>query len=809
MTAVEDAVRPPLILQGLTSTEAARRLASGGRNDIVRTEGPSPWVLLAGQFRSSLIALLLVASGVAAALGEVIDAVAIAAILVVNATIGFLQEYRAQRAVEALRTLSAPHARVLRDGHALSIPAAEVVVGDVLLMEAGDIVAADARLVEAHALETIESALTGESLPVEKGADPVSPSASLAERSDCVFLGTAVANGRGVAIVGATGMATEMGRIASLLATASDSATPLQQQLQSVGRTLLLFCLVVVVLVLGLYLARGVPWLDVVLASVSLAVAAVPEGLPAIVTVALALGVQRMAARNALVRRLSSVETLGCTTVICTDKTGTLTTGRMEVRDLIGPDHHALLFAAAACSDADLGDERDGVGDPTELALLRAAQRQGIRRGDIERERPRMAERPFDSRRKRMSVRRADGVLYLKGAPEVVVALCSAGTEGALAANESLAHQGLRVLAVATGNGEEEKDLRLLGLIGLADPPRTEAADAVARARRAGIRTVMITGDHPVTAHAIALEMGIVEAEGQATGLVHARVTAEDKIRIVRDLKRQGEIVAMTGDGVNDAPALREADIGIAMGRGGTEVAREAADMVLTDDNFATIVAAVEEGRGIYSNIRKTIVYLLAGNVAELAVMLLASVAGLPLPLIPLQLLWINLVTDGLPALALVMDPPPPDALERPPRSPAQPMLGRPEWRRIVSIGVLESAVVLLAFVWSMSKGPVEHARGVAFSTLVFCELFRAFTARSRRLVYWQVGVFTNVHLLAVVTFSAIMQLALPYVPLAAGLLHLEAMSATDSAVALALGLVPVSLLETGKLVAGSSRERS
>jgi P-type Ca2+ transporter type 2C len=796
----------PAAAAGLTSAEAARRLLVHGRNEIIRAEGPSPWALLAGQFRSALIALLLVAGGVAAALGEVVDAVAIGAIVLLNATIGFLQEYRAQRAVQALRALSAPKARVLRDGHAVSIPTAEVIEGDLLLLEAGDMVAADARLMEAHALETIESALTGESLPVEKRAEPVPAGAPLAERSDRVFLGTAVASGRGVAVVEATGMASEMGGIARLLATASDSATPLQQQLQKVGRTLLGFCVAVVALVFALYVARGFPWLEVVLASVSLAVAAVPEGLPAIVTVALALGVQRMAGRNALVRRLSSVETLGCTTVICTDKTGTLTTGRMEVRDLVGPDHHALLFAAAACCDGELGDDGNGVGDPTELALLRAASPRGIRRADIERDRPRVAEQPFDSRRKRMSVWRADGVLYVKGAPEVVVDLCSEGAAGALAASERLAGSGLRVLAVATGHEAEEKDLRLVGLIGLADPPRTEAVDAVANARQAGIRTVMITGDHPVTAHAIARELGIVRPDEDGAGRIHARVTAEDKIRIVRDLKRQGEVVAMTGDGVNDAPALREADIGIAMGRGGTEVAREAADMVLTDDNFATIVAAVEEGRGIYSNIRKTIVYLLGGNVAELAVMLLASLAGLPLPLIPLQLLWVNLVTDGLPALALVMDPPPRDALTRPPRPPAQAMLGVPEWRRILSIGALESAVVLSAFVWSMRDGTVEHARGVAFSTLVFCEVFRAFTARSRRLVYWQVGVFTNVHLLAVVAFSAILQLALPYVPTAARLLHLDAMHFTDSAVALALGLVPVSLLEMGKLLVGRRR---
>jgi Ca2+-transporting ATPase len=784
----------------MTAAEAARQLSRDGRNEIARARGPSPWALLAGQFQSALIVLLLAACAVSVLLGEIADALAIGAIVLVNAAIGFVQEYRAQRAVEALRALSAPRARVRRDGQGAVIPSAEVVKGDLLLLEAGDIVAADARLLEAHALQTIEAVLTGESLPVEKTTDSVPATAPLAERHDRVFFGTAVATGRGVAVVEATGMGTEMGRIAGLLSTAT-APTPLQRQLEALGRTLLVLCLSVVVLVFVLYLFRGVPLLDVVLASVSLAVAAVPEGLPAIVTIALALGVQRMAARNALVRRLSSVETLGCTTVICTDKTGTLTTGRMEVREVWGPDRAAVLFAAAACSDADLRDDGEGVGDPTEVALLRAARADGIRRADIEQSAPRLAETPFDSRRKRMSVRRADGVLYVKGAPDVLVPLSAAGTAGALEANAEMARRGLRVLAVATGQGTEEDALRLLGLVGLADPPRPEAVTAVARARQAGIRTVMITGDHPVTAHAIAREMGIVGADEEARGLVHARVTAEDKIRIVRDLKQRGEVVAMTGDGVNDAPALREADIGIAMGLAGTEVAREAADMVLTDDDFATIVAAVEEGRGIYDNIRKTVVYLLTGNVAELAVMLFASVAGLPLPLIPLQLLWINLVTDGLPALALVMDPAPGDALTRPPRPPGQPMLGRAQWRRVLRMGALEAAVVLATFAWVVRSGDLAHARAIAFSTLVFCELFRAFAARSPRLVYWQVGVFTNVHLLAVVALSAALQLMLPFVPLARGRLDLEGMSPADSALALGLGLVPVTVLELSKLL--------
>lgn len=788
--------------EGLTSPEAARRLGQQGPNELARGESRSAWRFLAAQFKGAMIWLLMAACAVSAALGEVADALAIGAILVLNALVGFFQEYRAERAVLALRAMSAPHARVLRDGRALVIPASEVVEGDLLLLEAGDVVAADARLREAHALQTVEAPLTGESTPVEKDTTATGPETPLADRRDHVFLGTAVTTGRGVAEVEATGMRTEMGKIADLLAGAGEAQTPLQRQLERVGRTLLVLCLGIVAVVSLVGLVRGMARLEVFLYAVALAVAAVPEGLPAVVTIALALGVQRMAARNAIVRRLASVETLGCATVICTDKTGTLTTGRMEVRDLWGEDRARILRAAAACNDAQLGGGgAPDVGDPTEVALLRAAAARGIRREDLERDAPRRSEVPFDSTRKRMSVLREDGVLYVKGAPEVVMPLCTSGTAGAPAANLEMAESGLRVLAVAVGQGTEESGLALLGLVGIADPPRPEAVEAIARARRAGIRTVMITGDHPATALAIAREMGIVRAGEDPQGAVYARVTAERKIELVRELKGRGEIVAMTGDGVNDAPALREAHIGIAMGRGGTEVTREASDMVLTDDNFASIVAAVEEGRGIYDNIRKTLVYLLAGNAGELTVMLSASLLGLPLPLLPLQLLWINLVTDGLPALALVMDPPLPGVLDRPPRPPGEAMLGRSQWARILGIGALEAGVVLTVFVWRLGTTSVVEARSLAFSTLVFCELFRAFAARSRYLAHWQVGAFTNLHLIGVVALCALAQVSLGYLPFARSFLGIEQLSAADTALALALGLIPATLLELRKLL--------
>ena len=770
---------------GLTTAEVARRLVQFGRNELQRDAGPPVWVHLARQFNSPLIWLLGAACTISFVLGEVADAIAIVTIVVLNGLIGFFQEYRAERAILALRSMTAPQARVRRDGIAKVISAAEIVPGDVVLLEAGDIVAADARLLESHVLSTNEAPLTGESAPVEKSIAPVPAATLLAERADSVFMGTAVASGTGVAEVFATGMRSELGKIAHLLSTAEDEPTPLQVRLAGVSRLLLSVCLGIVAVVAIAGLARGWSALDVLLSSVSLAVAAVPEGLPAIVTIALAIGVQRMARRHVLIRRLPAVETLGCATVICTDKTGTLTTGVMSVRELWGPDHDRLLFAATACTDAELGpDERTGVGDPTELAILVAAAERRIRRADIERSLPRVHVRPFDSGRKRMSVQRADGRLYVKGAADVLLPHCVAGSDGALDASVAMAARGLRVLAVAIGEGSDENHLTLAGLIGMADPPRAEAIEAVAAARQAGITTVMITGDHPATAATIARALGIVAEGDDPAAVVHARVAPEDKLAIVRDWKARGAIVAMTGDGVNDAPALREAHIGIAMGRSGTEVTREAADMILTDDNFASIISAVREGRGIYDNIRKTLVYLLGGNAGELGVMLVAALAGMPLPLLPMHLLWINIVTDGLPALALVMDPTDEDVLDRPPRRPDESMLGRAQWLYIGVTGLLQATATLSVFTWALHSGTLADARNLAFSTLVFGELFRAFAARSTTRIFWSVGAFTNLRLLAVVVISALAQVAIHTIPLTQALFQISALSSAQWALA-------------------------
>ncbi len=787
---------------GLTAQEAASRLAAQGRNEIQREEATSPWRMLAGQFASPVIWLLLGACVISAALGEIADAIAIGTIVVLNALVGFFQEYRAERAVLALRSMTAPRARVMRDTHPLMIPATEVVVGDLLLLEAGDIVAADAHLLEANRLQANEAALTGESVPSEKSIGAPAKDAPLAERHDAVFMGTHIANGTGSAEVTAIGMATELGKIAHLLATAEAGETPLQQRLAKVSKMLLYVCLGIVALVAGLGLLRGLGLFEVFLSAVSLAVAAVPEGLPAIVTIALAIGVQRMVSRHVLVRKLPAVETLGCATIICTDKTGTLTTGVMTVRELWGPDEQKLLAAGAANCDAELSaDGLTGIGDTTEVAILLAAAVRGVQRAQIEKSNQRVSVNPFDSTRKCMSILRADGVLYVKGAVEIVLARCTAGTDSAMAANAQMAGRGLRVLAVAIGHSAAEENLQLVGLIGIADPPRTEAIEAVKAARAAGIRTVMVTGDHPSTALAIAREMGIVDPDEAPEEFVHARATPEDKLRIVRDLKVKGAIVAMTGDGVNDAPALREAHIGICMGQTGTEVTREAADMVLTDDNFASIVAAIREGRGIFDNIRKALVYLLSGNSGELAVMLFASILGLPLPLLPLHLLWINLVTDGFPALALVMEPTDPDVMNQPPRRPDEPMLGRPEWTTIALTGVLQTAATLGIFVWALQNRNLPEARNLAFFVIVFAELFRSFASRSNTKLFWEVGALGNLTLLGVVAVSVLAQLAIHHIPATQRLFQISSISWSDGALGLAVGLVPVTGLELAKLV--------
>ena len=869
---------------GLSPEAAADRLRTTGPNELRKPPRSSPLKILGAQFKNLVVWILVGAAVVSIGLGEAVDGAAILAIVLLNALFGFYQEFQADRAAAGLARLVAPRARVLRGGRSAVVAAGEIVPGDILLLEAGDLIGADARLVEAHQLRTNEAPLTGESEAVQKRTGTQAPAAALADRTNMVFLGTSVAAGTARAVVVATGMRTEIGNIARLLETASAGLTPLQRRLDRVGRHLLWGCLAIVALVFVLGLVRAIAPFELFLGSVSLAVAAIPEGLPAVVTVALALGMQRMARRNALVKHLPAVETLGCAEVICTDKTGTLTMGEMTARRIATPATlytisgqgystagmiavegeatpaeedavlRELLIAGAACNDAELAQQqgRDTiVGDPTEGALLVAAAKLGIRRDALDRTMPRIATIPFDSDRKRMTVLRRRGdaaTAYVKGAPEVVLNLCTQVRSGRavepLSEGERvrmrevvsrMAADALRVLAIAERQvaipataetsgappDDIENGLVLLGFVGLQDPPRAEARDAVVKCRRAGIRVVMITGDHPDTAAAIARELEILSGDDEVVSgtelaameertlaarvrriAVYARVTASDKLRIVRAWKQDGAVVAMTGDGVNDAPALKEASIGIAMGITGTEVTKQAADIIITDDNFASIVAAVEEGRGIYDNIAKTLTYLLAGNAAELSVMFFAAVIGWPLPLLPIQLLWINLVTDGLPALALATDPIDRNVLSRPPR-PQQAQLIDTEFLKIVVItALLTAAVTLTAFTLEYyAAESLTQARNAAFTVLVFSELFRSFGARSRTQPIWQLGVLSNMRLFTIVLISFSLQIGIHHVPWMQDVFGLEPISAGECLGWIALGGVPFAVLELRKVV--------
>jgi Ca2+-transporting ATPase len=857
---------------GLSDEEAARRLLETGPNEIRPAPPPSPLAIFAAQFRRVIVGVLVLAAILSGVFGDLLDCVAILAIVVLNGIFGFLQEFRAERSLQALRRLTAPRARVVRGGAPRVVPAAEVVPGDVIELDTGDLVPADARLLESHLLRCGEAALTGESEPVAKRTEALED-VPLADRANCAFLGTTVAAGRGRAVVAATGMSTEMGRIATLLESTATEPTPLQRQLAAFGKLLLWACLGIVCLLFLLGLLRGLPLLELFLTSVSLAVAAVPEGLPAVVTIALAVGVQRMARRRTLVRRLHAVETLGSADVICSDKTGTLTVGEMTVRALYAggaehavtgegyspegrvlfadPAHEPLLRELAStfagCNGARLvyGKEGWGVhGDPTEGALLAAAGKLGVTLEELESGKPALLEFPFDSDRKRMTIVRKSEpgpVAYVKGAPDLLLPLCDRIAEPGgvrpitdgdrariVAVNASMADRALRVLAGAFRELEAvpadaaavERGLVFQGLAGMQDPPRAESKEAVRLCRSAGIRPVMITGDHPKTALAVARELGIA-APGEAalSGVeldllpdealrervphvaVFARVTAEHKLRIVRAWRARGSVVAMTGDGVNDAPALKGADIGISMGRTGTEVTKEASDMVITDDNFATIVSAVEEGRGIYDNIRKTVLYLLTGNVAELLYMGAAVAAGLPIPLAPIQLLWINLVTDGLPALCLAVDPIDRDVMTRPPR-PAGSRLADARFLRVMGIlGVVTSGLCFAVYEVGLSSGGEAQARSLGFTALVFGQLFCSFGFRSASKVLFEVGLLSNLRLLAVVAATFGFHLWILDDPHLGAFLKTAPLPLSSSALLLVLSLLPVTAVEISKLL--------
>ncbi len=854
---------------GLDPEGAARRLAQYGPNELQQLARISPLKIFLAQFLNVLVLVLIAAAVVSAALGlasgessDLYDALLIAVIVVLNAVLGFIQEYRAERSLEALRSLAAPRARVVRGGAPATVPAREIVPGDLTVLAAGDRVAADCRIVEAASLRVNEAPLTGESVPVVKSTEPFPAGTFLADRRNMAYMGTTVEAGRGKALVVATGMATELGKIAGLVQREEKEETPLQKQLARLGKQIGILVLGISAIVFAIGFVRNPAQIEVLfLTAVSLAVAAIPEGLPAVVTITLALGLQRMLRRNALLRKLPAVEALGAASVICTDKTGTLTRGEMNVRAIWADgrayvvegegydprgevsldrgrvdlqDHPVLadlLRCGALCNDATAlqsGGSWSFDGDSTEIALLVAAMRAGFSKDSLESEHPRIAEVPFTSERKRMST--VHGVphpaaprelpppgdaeaaagpftaerVLVKGAVERLLALCSRiqighdvraldeAMRGEIAyRNQEMATRALRVLAFAYRDlggpvdaREEtlERDLVFLGLAGMMDAPRKDAIEAIRQAKEAGMEVVMITGDHKLTAMAVAREMGLLPPGAEAlTGeeldrlsadelsariesvKVYARVSPEHKLRIVDAWKRRGRIVAMTGDGVNDAPALKRSDLGIAMGTTGTDVAKESADMVLLDDNFASIVAAVEEGRGIYDNIRKFVAYLLSANVGEVAIMLFATILLLDpqfLPFfLPVQLLWINLVTDGLPALALGVDPYPKDLMRRPPRDPKEGVLSREVVGLIALVaGVLTVGTLGIFFLEIAQHGDVTVARTVAFTTLVFFELFLVFSMRAPRENIWQSGPFTNPKLVLAVVASAALQ---------------------------------------------------
>jgi Ca2+-transporting ATPase len=860
------------LTRGLSGDEAADRLLRAGRNELIERGRTPPWQLLLRQFASAMIVVLLVAAVITMFLADVKDTLVILAIVVLNAIVGFVQEYRAEQALAALRRLASPTARVVRDGAVREIAAPLVVPGDVVQLAAGDIVVADMRLVEVHALRINEAALTGESVAADKVAEPL-PSVGdgvIADQRNMAFGGTAITYGRGTGVVVATGMSTALGRVAELLEQHAGAQTPLQRRLGSLGRALAAVAGVVCAVVFAVGVARGESPHEMFLVAVSLAVAAIPEGLPAVVTVALALGARRMARRRALVRKLPAVETLGSVTVICSDKTGTLTENRMVVErawvpggcvlvggtgyEPVGPivadgpadaaaeapaDLARLARIAAACNDASLvapaqtGAPWTVVGDPTEGALLAFAAKAGVVASELLTEHPRREELMFDSSRRRMTTLHASGDrvwVACKGALEALLPLLdpadAKAAEEAQAVAASYAQDGYRVLALADreldavpdGLLHAETGLRLAGLVAMADPPRAASADAIASCRRAGMTPVMITGDHPLTAAAVARRIGIMRpgdevmtgaeleklddaafANRVARVAVYARTSPEQKLRIVEAWRERGAVVAMTGDGVNDAPALQRADIGVAMGIMGTEVSREAADMVLADDDFATIVHAVEEGRRIYDNIRRFVRYMLTTNSAEVWVMFLAPLLGLPVPLLAVQILWINLVTDGAPALALGVEPAEPDAMRRQPRPAGESILGAGLWHQALWVGLLMAGVVLAVQAGALAAG--WPWRTMVFSTLALLQLGNALAVRSERESALRLGFRSNLPLTVAICVTLVVQAALIYIPALHPLFATEALGPLEVAVVLAASTVAFLAVEVDKLV--------
>jgi Ca2+-transporting ATPase len=827
---------------GLSGDEARKRLEKYGLNVLKEKKKKTPFMMFLDQFRDFMILVLIVAAIVSGIVGELSDTIAIVVIVVLNAIIGFIQEYRAEKAMAALKKMAAPYATVIRDGMPANIPASKVVPGDVVILEAGKVVPADMRLIEAAQLKVEEAALTGESIPIEKHTKPLHDEMlPLGDRKNMAYKGTIVSYGRGTGIIVATGMETELGKIATMLQEEEEVKTPLQKRLASFGQKLAIAILVICAIIFGIGIFRGEPPMLMLLTAISLAVAAIPEALPAVVTISLALGAKKMVKQNALIRKLPAVETLGSVTYICSDKTGTLTLNKMtveqiyvdgavvkseklkvkseETEKLLTLNSQLLIFFRALALSNDAAVDKDGkvIGDPTETALYMAARDAGFNKDELIKNFSRVAEIPFDSERKCMTtvhngalsiehgtLINSEFISFTKGAIEVLLEksthiLTSEGLRKVdmdiiRKINDKMAADGLRVLGIAMRKWEElpvgispetvETDLTFLGLVGMMDPPREEVKEAVSLCKTAGIKPVMITGDHPLTAKAVAKRLGILEGDATAiiTGKklaelsmkefeervekikVYARVAPEQKLKIIKALQDKGQFIAMTGDGVNDAPALKRADIGVAMGITGTDVTKEASHMILLDDNFATIVKAVKEGRKIYDNIRKFIKYLLSSNSGEVWTLFLAPVFGLPIPLLPIHILWINLMTDALPALALSVEPEESDVMKRPPRHPKESIFAHGLGFYCLWVGLLMACITIFTQAWSIKTGHY-HWQTMVFTVLCLSQFGNALAVRSEKESLFKIGLLSNKPLLGAIILSFIFQMATIYMP--------------------------------------------